>query len=608
MRGARRITASCLLASAAALAQANDPSPKDIRSAEKYYALGVRAMGKGDAETASKNFAKAVEADPGNRQYTDDWHVAQQQAVHKLLQEADVATNEGHTQTARARLNEALAIDPQNSDVVQHIDNLEGLTAQPSDDDVSVSYAPPIELTPKPGAQSFHFRSTEQEALRRVLTAYGIRMVDDGTLGTKTIRFDVDDVDFAQAAHLLSLATNSFMVPLDPVRVMVAKESKENHEKYDRLALETIRIPGLTAAEYTDVNNVAKNVLGIQGSVVNQGAGTLTVRAPASTLAALNQTLEDLLDGKSEMLLDVKIFEIASTRTRLTGVQLPQSTTAFNLDSEVSSIISQNASLVQQIIASGLANAGDYAAIAAILVASGEVSSSILTSPFALFGGGLSLTGLVPGSGITGNLSLNSSDTRSLTHVQLRLEDNMEGTVKNGTRYPITTSSYSSITANSVSIPGISTAGLASTLAGLSTSANLAAAIPQVQYEDLGLTLKVTPRIDRNDDIVLKLTLTIQALAGGTLNGLPTLTNRNYESNIRLRAGASALVVGDLSRTESNAVSGTPGLSELPGFASLSNTTKEYDVGNIAVLVTPHVLRRRHSHLVGPLIPLEHHS
>jgi type II secretory pathway component GspD/PulD (secretin) len=56
-------------------------------------------------------------------------------------------------------------------------------------------------------------------------------------------------------------------------------------------------------------------------------------------------------------------------------------------------------------------------------------------------------------------------------------------------------------------------------------------------------------------------------------------------------------------------VSGTPGLAELPGFSqALSSTTKEFDVSNLAILVTPHIVRRRHNNLTGPLIPLPHHS
>lgn len=585
------------------------PSARQTRTAEKFYVQGVRAMEKGDVDAAEKAFAKAAKADPSNHDYALDLQIARQHSVTKLIQDADKARLLGQNEVARAKLAEALALDPKNQEVAQHVDDLANLAGLPPDT-VTANFAPAIELTPKPGTQSFHFRSTEQEVLRRVIEAYGLRMVDDGSLATKTISFDVEDVDFAQAARLLSLATNSFMVPLDPARVLIAKDTKENHDKYDRLSLETLRLPGLTPTEFSDMSNLAKNVLGIQQAAVQPELGTLTVRAPASSLKALNKTLADLLDGKSEVLLDVKIYEVANTRTRLVGVQLPQTTTVFNVSTELNSVISQNSSLVQQIISSGLASAGDYAAIAAILIASGEVSSSILTQPFATFGNGLTLTGLTS-NGITGNLSLNATDTRSLEQVQLRLDDNAEGTIRSGTRYPITTSSYSSIAASSVSIPGITSAGLSSVLSGLGINANsLASAqpIPQVQYQDLGLTLKVTPRIERNDDVVLKLDLKIQALQGASLNGLPLLTNRSYTADIHLRGGASALVVGDLTRQESNAVSGTPGLTELPGFSALSSTTKEFNVSNLAILVTPHILRRRHSDLMGPVIPLPHHS
>jgi type II secretory pathway component GspD/PulD (secretin) len=596
-----RLLAVCALIPLAGYAQ--------TRAAEKYYVLGVRAMERGDVDAAEKAFAKAAKADPSNPDYAFDLQIARQHSVTKLVQDADKARLMGQPEVARAKLAEALALDPKNPEVAQHVDDLANLAGLPADS-VTASFAPAIALTPKPGKQSFHLRNTEQEVLRQVIEAYGLRMVDDGSLATQTIRFDVDDVDYFQAAHLLNLTTNSFMVPLDPIRVLVARENKQNHEKYDRLSLETIRLPGLTATEFSDMGNLAKNVLGIQQATVDAGSGTLTVRAPVANLLALNQTLADLLDGKSEVLLDVKIYAVENTRTSVIGVQLPQTTTVFNVPSELNSVIAGNSSLVQQIISSGLASAGDFAAIAAILIASGEVTSSILSQPFATFGNGLTLTGLATG-GITGNLSLNAADTRSLDQVQLRLDDQAEGTIRSGTRYPITTSNYSSIAATSVNIPGITTAGLSSVLSGLGVSASSLssiAPIPQVQYEDLGLILKVTPRIERTDNVVLKLDLKIQALQGASLNGLPVLTNRSFTADINLLSGASALVVGDLSRQESNAVSGTPGLTELPGFSPLSSTTKEYDVSNLAILVTPHILRRRHSALTGPLIPLPHHS
>ena len=108
----------------------------------------------------------------------------------------------------------------------------------------------------------------------------------------------------------------------------------------------------------------------------------------------LNHTIVGLLDGKAQVDIEVRLIEIDTSRTLNLGVQLPQQFSAFNLESQVQGIINGNASLVQQIIANGLAPAGDLEAIVAVLIASGQVSSPLLSEAFGVFGGGLTLTGV----------------------------------------------------------------------------------------------------------------------------------------------------------------------------------------------------------------------
>src|ERR1700683_4911757 len=192
-----------------------EPSARQRKTAEKFCSQGVRAMEKGDADAAEKAFAQAAKADPSNRDYALDLQIASQHRVTRLVQDADKARLMGQPDVARAKLAQAMALDPKNPEVSQHIYDLANLGAAASPDgSLNATFAPAIELTPKPGKQSFHSRSTAQQLLRQVLEAYGLRMVDDGSLASQTIRFDVDDVDFAQAAHLLNLVTHTFMVPL----------------------------------------------------------------------------------------------------------------------------------------------------------------------------------------------------------------------------------------------------------------------------------------------------------------------------------------------------------------------------------------------------------
>src|ERR1700761_9604798 len=88
--------------------QASSPSSKQIHSAEKFYAQGVRAMGKGDVEAAEKDFSKAALADPSNGGYAEAWQIARQHAVTKLMQDADKARVMGQADAARAKLAQAL--------------------------------------------------------------------------------------------------------------------------------------------------------------------------------------------------------------------------------------------------------------------------------------------------------------------------------------------------------------------------------------------------------------------------------------------------------------------------------------------------------------------
>lgn len=582
-------------------------TPRQRDRAERFYLAALSALTKGDTRAAEKDFAHAAAADPANREYPLDQQIVHQRAITEMIRNADKERILGHFQAARKDLMQAMTVDPHNPEVAQHLYDLTSLSEQSAGrDDATVTIAPPIALTPQAGLRSFHFRGTEQEVLRRVFGAYGVIPVLDESVGRNTVPFDADDVDFEHAAALASLATDSFYVPLDPKRVLVARDTKPNREQFDRLAEETLQMPGLSSDEMNDMGNIARNVFKVDKASVEASAESITLRAPTAVLSALNRTFADLIQARSAVLLDVRILEVSQTKITNVGLQLPQSVALFNLPSELNNILNQNQSLVQQIISSGLANANDLQAIAAVLIASGQVTGSVLNQPFALFGGGLTESGLAF-SGVTANLALNSTDTRALDEIQLRLDDKEEGTLRSGTKYPIETSNYTNIGASSVSIPGLNTAGLSNTLAGLGVNLNslsTAPPIPQVQYQDIGLTLKITPSIQPSGNVALNVVFTLTALEGSSINGLPVLSNQSYTANVVVGNGAGAMLMSDMSRAETQAVNGLPGLSELPGFQSATNDQAELDLSSLVIVITPHLLRRRITERAGPYIPL----
>jgi general secretion pathway protein D len=267
---------------------------------------------------------------------------------------------------------------------------------------------------------------------------------------------------------------------------------------------------------------------------------------------------------------------------------------------------------VQEIISSGLASPGNIGEIAVALILSGQAGSTLLSQPFAYFGGGITTTG-VSLTSAAANFQMNNSETRMLDKLQLRLLDQEEGTVKVGERYPIVTSSYSNLATGSSSIAGITSAGLSNTLQnlGINLSALTAAAssaVPQVQYQDIGLTLTATPRVDQGRTVTLKLHFQLSSLSGETLNSNPIINNRQTDSILTVNPGEQTVLVSQLSQQETNALIGIPFLSEIPGFSYGTNRMTDKTVDSIVIVLTPHIVRLTHIKPEGQLILLPTHG
>ena len=567
----------------------------DQRRATKLFLASSKLFAAEKFEASMLGYERAAHLDPNNSDYALAAQVARSHAVTALIQTAANERLHGDAAAARASLAHALSLDPKNPLIGQHMSELGDDTLRGQFEPLYVQSSNNIgdwdQLTSTPGVHSFHLHADQRQIIRQVFNAYGIETSMEASVHSNQIRLDVDDASFSSAVRLLELTTKTFHVALDAHRVLVVDDSRENRQQFMRQELETIYLSGLATQELTDVGNMAKNVFEMQQATVEPTAGTITLRAPQRTLIAFNETLRKLIEGRNQVLLRVHILQIAHSNGRNTGVQFPQQITAVNVYAEEQSILNANQSLVQQIISSGLASANDPLTIIGILVASGEVSSSLFSNGLALFGGGITQSALSWGS-TTANLTLNSSDSRQLDQVLLRLGDGEEGTVRSGTKYPIQTSSYSNLSSSTSSIAGLTGAGSSSSLSSLVASYSSGySTVPQVEYQDLGLTLKATPKVMRNNGVALSLEMKIDGLSGTTLNGNPELNNRAYSGVVMIQQGQAVMVASELSKSQSRALSGTPGLSDIPGLNSLTGNDKQQDFATLLIIITPQVVR-----------------
>jgi general secretion pathway protein D len=589
---------------------ANPPSKHQTEAAETAYLSGARLLDRKDLSGAETEFTKATRLDPANRDYALALTLTHRRHVAELVQQAGKARLLGQNEKADTLLAEARLLDPQNEIASQNIDP--GVLPKVFRPEIEPwiregpALAGPVTLLPDAGMKSFHLHADQQEVLKQVFSSYGIRPVFDESVGRQDLRFELEDTPYQQAVSVLLGMVHLFAVPLDPKSVLVAKDTPENRQRLERQLQETIFIPGMTNEQMDELGNVVKNVFDVKQITVEKGSGNLVIRAPEQTLTYINLTLADLIDGGSQVMVELKLYATDRTNQRNIGAQLPQQIGIYSVSGAANDLVTANQTLVNQAISQGLIPAGSSNLVIALaLIASGLVQSTLLSSTIGFFGGGISATGVTISQNPTFNLALNSSDTRALDDIQVRVGDRQTATFRLGERYPITTSTYSSgITGNTSALAGVSINGV-SVSSLLNSSSLSSVTIPQIQYQDLGLTLKATPSVQRSGAINMHLDLKIDALSGGSLSNIPILNSQQFASDVTVNDGDTALLVSTLTRTQTAAISGAPALGELPGFQTLTaDTTTNTDSSELILLVTPHVTRLRSHIAAGPRIAI----
>ena len=620
--GLRRLGALLVLATVAGAAQGPPPPPartsRQSVAASDAYLAGARALAANDLKGAEAHFARAVALAPENHDYALALTVAREHRVTGLVQGAAEARLHGRQLQAEAMLMEARELDPLNGMIAQH-----GAPGPPGPRPSTVDIEPwlaegpalsgEILLEPNPTTKTFHLRGDLQTVSRQVVEAFGVRAVFDSSAGRQDMRFDLEDTNYQQATPILFSMAHLFAVPLDSKTLLLANDTAENRQRLERQVQETIYIPGQTVEQLNDLANVIRNIFDVKQLTVQQGAGTLVVRAPGETVKAINLTLADLLDGGAEVVVEMKLYSVDLSKNRDVGFQPPQFG-AYNVSAAAASIVAANQTLINQAIAQGLISATDSVVAQAFkLIASGLVSSTLLSSTIGIIGGTVdpttgavsnqfTTTGITSNSTLSFNLALNSSETRALEDVQVRVADRQTANFRSGMRYPITTSTYSTPSTSSA-LSGISVNGQsAASLLAQYLGTNTATTIPQISYEDLGLTLKATPTVQKSGLVSMHLDLKLEALGGTALNGIPVLNSRTLTSDVTVKEGETTLLVSTVSKSEAAAVTGLPGLAELPGFQVPTERNATQASSELVLLITPRVVRHRASALAGPRI------
>jgi general secretion pathway protein D len=547
-------------------------SKEDRKNAEKEFKNAQDLQRAGKPDEALIAVLKAQELMPGNVEFMTMGEMLRQQIVGNHMEAGNHLAAAGDPVGAAQRFRMALAIDPQNANAAQRLRDVE-----PPDGDAGhkhvlqlLASVDQINLQPAAGRKSFHLQGDTRQLYTQIGAAFGVSMQFDQNLASRVIRFDLDNVDFYTATDVVGKMTKSFWSPVSSHDAMVASDTVETRKQYERLALRTFYIGNVSAqTDLNDLVNVMRTILDMKLVSIQPSQNTITVRAPREQVEEAASLLDNLMDAKPEMSLEVTEYEIDTDRLRDMGLNLPTSFQVFNIPSEIRRVLGSDAqSVIDQLNRTGTI---DPSTISQSALA--NLAGSPLLGPFLIFGKGNGLTGITAPP-ITAKLAFNSSIATNLEAMTLRAIDGEAATFRIGTKFPIVSSTFSNV--------------------ALSTRGQVQVGnTPQFTYEDLGITLKATPHYHANGDITLAMDLKIEGLGTQQINSIPDITSRAYVGTITVHDGEQSVITGLLSEQELRSVQGLPILSSLPGLKNvLSSATKERIHNEILIVVTPHVVRK----------------
>jgi type II secretory pathway component GspD/PulD (secretin) len=443
-----------------------------------------------------------------------------------------------------------------------------------------------VRITPKEGKQTFNISGDARRIWDSLAQSFGLQVTYDENIPTRPVQFRLQDVDFRGAAGVAAQMTKTFYVPMTPTEIMVANDTPAKRRELERYVMRTFYFQNVgSPQELNDMVNLLRTVFEVRFLVPSPANNSIEVRAPQETLDAIDRFMGSLSPRPPQVLIDVQVLEVNRSALQNIGINLPLQFQIFNIGAAaLAALNSPNLqNLINQLIANGGLNGANSSSIAALI---GQLQnqqnsslSSLLQNPIATFGGGLTLFGVtIPPATI--NFQRNDSYVKTIEHTTLQAQEGNAANIHIGERLPVLTQSFSS-GVQVGNIPGLnvgSTAGI----------------VPGFQYEDLGVTMKATPSVHGSESVTFNLELQVRTAGATQTNGIPIINNREYKGQISVRDGEPAVMAGMITRNESRAVSGLPGVASVPligrfGASENNNVTDS----ELLLIITPHITSYR---------------
>ncbi len=541
--------------------------------------LGEQAELLQDYDSALIHFDRALKDDPSNTLYRlksvrlraldGQYHVEQGQ---KYLKQGDL-------QMALSEFQKAASIDPSNEMASQEGRRTMEMMADKSAATAAM-HAPPAstepELLPGPpeleplSTAPINFKATNDVkfVFQTIGKIAGITVVFDPTLPAKRISVDLPNVTLQQALDVVALQSGTFWKAVTSNIILVAEDNTQKRTAYEDEVVQTFYVANSdTGEELNDIQTALRTLLNLRHMTMVKASNAIVVRATPDQMMLVRRVIETIDKAKPEVDIKIEILQANRDRARDLGISPTQSAsltfTGPNGTATTSSTSTNNGT-----------NSTTTPTSTTPTTTTGSISLQQLKHLNAS-----DFTVTLPSA--TVNALLTDADTRVLQDPEVRSVDGQRAQLKIGERVPIATGSFQA----GVGVGATSSSSLVNPLVNT-----------QFQYQDVGVNIDLTPRINANDEISLKLRVEVSSIANyvniGGINQ-PEIAQNVIDHDVSIKDGQMTVIGGIIERTDTKNISGWPGFADIPLLHYLfSSESVEHVDQEVLMVLIPHVVRR----------------
>ena len=125
---------------------------------------------------------------------------------------------------------------------------------------------------------------------------------------------------------------------------------------------------------------------------------------------------------------------------------------------------------------------------------------------------------------------------------------------------------------------------------------------PNYEKTDIGVILKVTPRVTPDGHILLNLHPQVSSVTGNDANNIPIIGTRNADTTVMIKDGQTIVIGGLIATSKTEANNGLPFLSDIPLLGKLLFQSTKVDPNTkteLLIFVTARILHDTESSPVG---------